>query len=101
MKKAMQHLSAADPVLRRIILRAGPCQLKRPMSPFQMLVRSIVFQQLSTKAANTIHGRLEAAAGGAITPESLRKLTMEQMRACGLSRQKATYVRDIAAHALD
>jgi DNA-3-methyladenine glycosylase II len=100
MKKAAQHLSAADPVLRRIIARVGPAKLKRPLSPFQMLVRSIVFQQLSTKAAATIHGRLEAAAGGAITPESLLRLTMPQLRACGLSRQKASYVRDIAKHAL-
>ena len=100
MKKAMEHLSTADPVLRRIIVTAGPCELKRPMGPFQMLVRSIVFQQLSTKAANTIHGRLEAAAGGTITPQSLQKLTMRQLRKCGLSRQKATYLRDIAAHAL-
>ena len=100
MKKAREHLSAVDPVLRRIIAKVGPAKLKRPMSPFQMLVRSIVFQQLSTKAANTIHGRVEAACGGTVTPEALKGLTLEQMRACGLSRQKAAYVRDIAEHAL-
>ena len=65
-----------------------------------MLARAIVFQQLSTKAARTIYGRLEEAAGGALTPESIQNLSVGEMRRAGLSRQKLGYIRDLAEHAL-
>jgi DNA-3-methyladenine glycosylase II len=67
---------------------------------FEMLARAIVFQQLSTKAARTIYGRLEEAAGGALTPESIQNLSVSEMRRAGLSRQKLGYIRDLAEHAL-
>ena len=67
---------------------------------FEMLARAIVFQQLSTKAARTIYGRLEEAAGGALTPESIQNLSVGEMRRAGLSRQKLGYIRDLAEHAL-
>jgi len=67
---------------------------------FEMLARAIVFQQLSTKAARTIYGRLEEAAGGKLTPESIQNLSVGEMRRAGLSRQKLGYIRDLAEHAL-
>jgi len=67
---------------------------------FEMLARAIVFQQLSTKAATTIYRRLEEAAGGALTPESIQNLSVGEMRRAGLSRQKLGYIRDLAEHAL-
>ncbi len=88
-----------DPVLAAIIRRHGPCGLgaaRDHFDHFQMLVRAIVFQQLSTKAATTIHGRLAA-----MMPEShptapaLAALTDDQLRAAGISRQKAGYLRDL------
>jgi 3-methyladenine DNA glycosylase/8-oxoguanine DNA glycosylase len=63
---------------------------------FEALARAIVFQQLNGKAARTIYDRLATAAGGTVTPESILKLTPVQMRAAGLSKQKLSYIRDLA-----
>jgi DNA-3-methyladenine glycosylase II len=90
-----------DPVLAAIIRRHGPCGLgaaRDHFDHFQMLVRAIVFQQLSTKAATTIHGRLAAMMPASHpTAPALAALTDEQLRAAGISRQKAGYLRDLCA----
>jgi DNA-3-methyladenine glycosylase II len=96
MRKAIQHLKNADPVIGMIIEQVGPYRMVHREPTFETLVRSIVFQQLSGKAAATIYGRLAVAAGGAIIPEAILRLTQEEMRALGLSRQKTAYVRDLA-----
>jgi len=67
---------------------------------FEMLARAIVFQQLSGKAARTIYGRLEEAAGGQLTPQAIQNLSVGEMRRAGLSRQKLGYIRDLAEHAV-
>jgi DNA-3-methyladenine glycosylase II len=67
---------------------------------FEALARAIVFQQLSTKAASTIYGRLEQAAGGRISPEAIQQLSVPEMRQAGLSKQKIGYIRDLAEHAI-
>ena len=100
MKKALDHLKKSDAILASIIARVGPCKMVYRDPTFEMLARAIVFQQLSTKAARTIYGRLEEAAGGALTPESIQNLSMGEMRRAGLSRQKLGYIRDLAEHAL-
>jgi DNA-3-methyladenine glycosylase II len=100
MKKAVDHLKKSDAVLASIIARVGPCKTAYREPTFEMLARAIVFQQLSTKAARTIYGRLEQAAGGALTPESIQALSVGEMRRAGLSRQKLGYIRDLAEHAL-
>jgi DNA-3-methyladenine glycosylase II len=100
MKKAIHHLRDSDPVLAAIIERVGPCQIAYREPTFEALARSIVFQQLSTKAARTIYGRLEEAAGGRITPEAIQNLSLGDMRRAGLSKQKIGYIRDLAEHAL-
>ncbi|MEO7145714.1 MAG: DNA-3-methyladenine glycosylase, partial [Bryobacteraceae bacterium] len=64
---------------------------------FQTLVRSIVYQQLSGKAASTIFSRLAAKAGDPLTPEAVLRLRPATMRALGLSQQKTKYIRDLAA----
>lgn len=66
---------------------------------FEMLARAIVFQQLSTKAARTIYGRLEEAAGGKLTPDAIQNMSIGDMQRAGLSRQKLSYIRDLAEHA--
>ncbi|HET8891984.1 MAG TPA: DNA-3-methyladenine glycosylase [Candidatus Angelobacter sp.] len=100
MKKALDHLKKSDAMLASIIARVGPCKMAYRDPTFEMLARAIVFQQLSTKAARTIYGRLEEAAGGALAPESIQNLSVGEMRRAGLSRQKLGYIRDLAEHAL-
>ena len=99
MRKAISHLKKTDPVLNEVIERVGPCHIRHLEPDFESLVKSIVYQQLSGKAAATIFGRLSAAAGdGRLTPASTLRLTPVKMRTLGLSRQKIAYIRDIATH---
>jgi DNA-3-methyladenine glycosylase II len=89
-----------DPVLAAIIKRYGACGLAAAQRAdhFSALLRAIVFQQLSTKAASTIYGRLVVLLPGdsrVPTAETLAALSDEQMRAAGISRQKAGYIRDL------
>lgn len=96
MKIATLHLRKADPVLAAIIRRVGPCQVSVREPTFETLARSITFQQLSGKAAGTIFGRLCKAVGRRFTATAFLKLTPEQLRACGLSRQKIASLTDLA-----
>jgi DNA-3-methyladenine glycosylase II len=97
MRKALNHLKKADPVMASIIQRVGPYKIEYREPVFQTLVRSIVYQQLHGKAAATIFGRLHAAAkADPLTPESILKLRPARMRALGLSTQKMTYIRELA-----
>ncbi len=94
MKRAIQHLKKADPVLAAIIDRVGPHKIQYREPVFQTLVRSIVYQQLNGNAALTIYNRLaEAAKADPLTPESILKLRPQRMRTLGLSKQKLTYIR--------
>jgi DNA-3-methyladenine glycosylase II len=90
-----------DPVLAAIIREHGPCALgeaRDRFDHFTMLVRAIVFQQLSTKAATTIYNRLlERMPGGIPNPQALASLSDEQLRTAGISRQKAAYLRDLGS----
>jgi DNA-3-methyladenine glycosylase II len=97
MRKALNHLKKSDPVMRDIIERVGKYAIEYREPVFQTLVRSIVYQQLSGKAALTIFNRLqEAAKADPITPESILKLRPARMRKLGLSGQKMTYIRELA-----
>ena len=117
MRKAINHLKKVDPVMAEIIQRLGPPRpLHRPAT-FWAMVRSIVFQQLAGAAAKTIFDRLERACAATlgvtlpayeippeegtavVTPEAILQLSEAQMRACGLSRQKLSYIRDLAEKA--
>jgi len=97
MRKAVAHLKKADPVLRAIIERLGPCRMEFGPPEFHSLAEAIIYQQLNGKAAVTIFKRFAALAGEPLTPEGILKLTDEQMRSVGLSKQKSTYLRDLAA----
>jgi DNA-3-methyladenine glycosylase II len=98
MKEAILHLRRSDPILSEIIDRVGEYRIEFRNPDFETLVKSITFQQLSGRVANVIFGRLAAAAGGRLTPESILKLRPARMRALGLSRQKTEYMRDLARH---
>jgi DNA-3-methyladenine glycosylase II len=102
--KAVAALREADPVMARLIEGHGDfvrrdLKRERPGDAYGTLLRSIVGQQLSTKAAATIYGRvLDLFGGHAPTPEQLLEVDPEQMRAAGLSRAKVAYLRDLAQH---
>jgi len=105
---AVQDLRAADPVLREIIDRVGPDGFfdRGPWlsrDHYGALVRAIVGQQLSTRAANAIYGRLLAEFGGRTpTPEEVLSADPEKLRvAAGLSHAKVNYLRSLAEHVLD
>lgn len=98
--KARRALMRRDPVLAQVIRKyKGRSPLDTPVvDPFSALVRTITAQQISTKAAATIHGRLVALMPDTIaTPDALVTLTDDQLRQAGLSRQKSAYLRDLGA----
>ncbi|MDQ3949378.1 MAG: DNA-3-methyladenine glycosylase [Gemmatimonadota bacterium] len=99
-RASIVHLKRADGVLARVIERVGPCRF-RPRSKgthFDALLRSIVYQQLSGKAAGTILDRVLALYGGRYPrPAQLLETPDDALRRAGLSRQKLGYLRDLAA----
>ena len=97
MRKAVIHLKKSDPVLRSIIERVGPCRMEFGPAEFSSLAEAIVYQQLNGKAAVTIFQRFARLAGEPITPEGILKLSDEQLRSVGLSKQKSAYLKDLAA----
>lgn len=97
---AITTLAGADPLLGALIERVGDYRLNlRDMhSPFLGLLRAIVYQQLSGKAAATIHGRLKALFPDELpTPTALLAMPDQQLRAAGLSGAKTLAVKDLAA----
>ena len=103
--RARRHLGRRDPRLAAIMKAAGPCRLVNGAlrAPFAALVRAILSQQLSGKAADTIHGRVVALAGGAeaLTPGVLLAIDPPALRAAGVSGPKISYLRDLAARVED
>ena len=95
-------LAERDPVMRRLVAEAGLPRVRPPTeSHFAALVRAIVYQQLAGAAAAAIHGRLIAAMGGEATPEGLLARSADELRAAGLSANKAASLRDLATKVLD
>ncbi len=97
MRQAVRHLKQSDPVMRSIIERVGPCRMEFGEPTFPALAESIVYQQLNGTAAMTIFNRFAELAGRPLTPEGILKLTDQQLRGVGLSKQKSSYLRDLAA----
>ncbi len=97
MRKAVNHLKKSDPVLRAIIERVGPCRMEFGQPEFSSVAEAIVYQQLNGKAAVTIFNRFTALAGEPLTPDGILKLTDAQLRSVGLSKQKSSYLKDLAA----
>ncbi len=103
---AVEHLRGADPVLRELIDSVGELgdpRAGRPDDHYGTLVRSIIGQQVSTKAAQAIYGRLTDRYGGRTpTPVEVLEDDEEEMRAAaGLSRAKASYLRSLAQHVVE
>jgi DNA-3-methyladenine glycosylase II len=104
MPDALEELRRSDPVMRRLVDEHGPLDEEerrrgRPLEPYGALVRSIVGQQLSTKAARSIYERLTALFDGRTpTPPELLAADPEDVRSVGLSRPKVAYLRSLAEH---
>ncbi len=99
-RRAIAHLTDADPVLGEVIRLVGRFRLvpRREGTHFDAVCRSIIYQQLSGKAAATIHGRVLSLYGGrSPLPIELAGTTDQQLRAVGLSRQKLSYLKDLAS----
>jgi DNA-3-methyladenine glycosylase II len=104
-REATRVLARRDAALARLIRDHGTCTLgtRARRDSFSALVRAIVYQQLSTGAATTIHGRVIATigAGQCPTPAHWRGTPDERLRAAGLSAQKLQYIRDLCRHMSD
>jgi len=100
--RARRLLLRRDPVLSELVKKYGACGLAAAQRSdhFTALVRAIVGQQLSTKAAATIFARFTALMPGGLAPEALAALTDEQLRTAGMSRQKIAYFRDLCEKVL-
>ena len=96
MRKAILYLKKSDPVMRAIIERVGAYRIEYGEPTFHSLAESILYQQLNGRAAVTIFKRFTDQTGDPVTPEGILKLTDAQMRAVGLSKQKTSYLRDLA-----
>jgi DNA-3-methyladenine glycosylase II len=96
LEKAEAALIKQDPVLGRLIKQQKPLVLSARNDYFFSLCRSIIGQQVSIAAAAAIFGRFEAAT--AVQPERIAALSDEELRQVGLSRQKTSYLRDLAGH---
>src|SRR5260370_9345616 len=97
MRRAVIHLKKSDPIMRAIIERIGPYRMQFGPPEFHGLAEAIVYQQRNGKAAEKIFRRLAALNGEPLTPESILRLSDEQMRGAGLSKQKSAYLKDLAA----
>jgi DNA-3-methyladenine glycosylase II len=110
MTKASVALAGADPTMAELIERIGEIDLEtrlrrrseeRPADAYGALLRAIVGQQLSTKAARTIYGRiLDLFDGSTPAPERLLEASEEDLRGAGLSGRKVEYIRDLASHVI-
>ncbi len=96
MRKAVNHLKKSDPILAAIIERVGPCRMEFGPPEFHSLAEAIVYQQLNGKAAETIFKRFTTLSGDPVTPQGILKLTDAQLRSVGLSKQKSSYLKDMA-----
>ncbi len=97
---AKAELMKRDRILRRLIPQFGDLQLVGRGDPFVTLARSIVGQQISVKAAQSVWERLLAACPR-MTPVAVHKLGPEKLAGCGLSKRKAEYIGDLALHFRD
>jgi len=108
---AREQLAASDPTMAALIERVGEIDLEmrlrrrseeKPADAYGALLRAIVGQQLSTKAARTIYGRiLDLFEGSTPTPEQLLEAEETDLRDAGLSGRKVEYIRDLASHVID
>jgi DNA-3-methyladenine glycosylase II len=96
-QRGLRHLRKTDPIIRDVIRKAGPFRLNLKHDRFLALALAIVSQQISGKAALSIWEKLKTIAVP-LSAERLRQFSAEELRPAGLSRQKASYLIDLAKH---
>jgi len=96
LQTATELLKENDPVLRPIIEAIGKCTISKRKDYYIALVNSIIAQQISVKAAQSIRNKFLNLIEGDLQPEKVRKYSLEELRTAGLSIQKATYIRDLS-----
>ncbi len=96
-QEACRELSRSDTIMRRLIGEYPDARFGSRGSAFETLLRAIVGQQISVKAAQSVWERF-AAKAREVSPERVGAMRAETLRACGLSSQKVTYIRDLASH---
>ncbi len=102
--EACRHLARRDRVMKKLIPQFGDARLASRGDAFTTLARSIVGQQISVKAAQSVWDRFAAAVGGPshrLAPKTVLALELPSMREAGLSARKCEYLRDLAAHFAD
>jgi DNA-3-methyladenine glycosylase II len=98
--KACRHLRRRDPLLAQLMKHVGPCTLEPGAEPFPALVRAIIAQMISTKAAKAIAARVEAVLSPhGFLPSAVVAASEETLRSAGLSRAKALALKDLAERA--
>lgn len=100
LQKARRHLMRRDAVLKALIKATGPCTLRHEPDHFAVLTRSIIAQQISTKAAQSIGDRLLATVKS-FRPQNILAASDEALREAGLSRSKQLALRDLAEKCAD
>jgi DNA-3-methyladenine glycosylase II len=95
--KARRHLARRDPILKQLIRQVGPCTMMHDPDGFGVLVRAIISQQISTRAATAISERLRKTLGrSGIRPQSILRTDEETLRAAGMSAAKVRSLRELA-----
>ncbi len=101
-RKGLRVLCKNDPVLAGVVRSVGPFTLKPDPGGYEILVRSILSQQISVAAARTIRGRLQALLpAGKLTAKNIDALSDNELQSVGVSRQKQTYLRHLTSCTLD
>lgn len=96
----LEGITQKDPVMKDLVKRIGYFRLEAGGDWFQSLVQTIVYQQISGKAADSIYNRFLLKLNGPVTPENLERISDEDLRSCGVSPQKLRYLRDLTSKTL-
>ena len=99
--KFLQHFSATDPNIHALLEQFGKYEIPSRKDHFDALIRAIVGQQVSVKAAQTVYERLVDRYNGVLEPAVLRNESREDLREVGISRQKAGYINDLSVQFMD
>ncbi|MES2387175.1 MAG: DNA-3-methyladenine glycosylase [Bacteroidota bacterium] len=99
-EKGVEWLIANEPLLAEVIAKAGPCTLQKHTDPFNRLVKAVVSQQISTKAADSIFKKVLNLMNGSLEPKAILSFSTEELRSAGLSGQKVSYLKNLAEHFL-
>lgn len=96
--KIPQHILKKDKILANVVSSTILPSIEKQDTVFEALISSIISQQLSVKAAATIHQRFRALFSESVSPKRVHNMSLQTMRDVGLSKQKSTYVHNIAEY---